>query len=736
MRKPLFPAIVTVLSAATFSLSVTAQNVEAPQADRGHDPVNLDNIIVTGTRIATSIDKIPGAISVVGFEQVQRNLSITEDATSVLAHAVPGYSESTQAMSNTGETLRGRIALRLFDGVPQGSPLREGNRSGTFTDMGVIGRIEVINGPSAAEGIGGAGGVINYLSRSPDKDGHETTVSTRFGTQFKDNSGHYKFGLTHAWRGAASDVLVSAAYLDRGIFYDGDGRRIGMNTSGSLADTYTKNLFIKGGHDFGEEMAQRVQLTYSHFHIGGKHHYVQVEGCRYDPLACPVPITNTSERGQISGSLAEHNEFEQLALKYTHADIYGGSLSMDLYWADQAMRYLPENGDDRQLVKVDGNFDETGRIFDQSEIVSKKKGLRLGYARAELLNIEGLRVRAGVDVSWDTAAQRLALTRRIWVPPMDYSSLAPYAQLSWDIGPVTLDTGIRREDGELKINGYTTTAYRDFTPVEGGTLDYKANMPNFGAIWRINGQWSVFASWSEGFGIANVGIPLRNINAQSACKAVSCIADLEPLITKNKEIGVNWHGHHGQIGTSLYRSTSEFGSSLSIDPVTEDFILTRAPVEIEGFEFSGAWTFSPRWKGRLLYSRIRGKTEYYPGSGLHREMGVNDISPDKASASLIWSANERFNASVNVTRTFSRDLRAHFVNAETGNAYDNEENTQGHALVDMSAHYDVGRLGTLSLGIENLLNKHYILTWSQVPGWQNYWAGRGRVVSLMHTIKF
>ena len=41
---------------------------------------------------------------------------MTEDATAVLARTVPGYSESSQAMSNTGETLRGRIPLRLFDG--------------------------------------------------------------------------------------------------------------------------------------------------------------------------------------------------------------------------------------------------------------------------------------------------------------------------------------------------------------------------------------------------------------------------------------------------------------------------------------------------------------------------------------------------------------------------------------------------------------------------------------------
>ena len=34
------------------------------------------------------------------------------------------------------------------------------------------------------------------------------------------------------------------------------------------------------------------------------------------------------------------------------------------------------------------------------------------------------------------------------------------------------------------------------------------------------------------------------------------------------------------------------------------------------------------------------------------------------------------------------------------------------------------------------MNKYYILTSAQVPGFQNYTAGRGRVVSLSHSIKF
>ena len=90
----------------------------------------------------------------------------------MLARTVPGYSESSQAMNSLGETLRGRVPLRLFDGIPQSTPLRDGSRNGVFTDMDVVGRIEVINGPSAAEGIGAAGGIINYISKDATEHGY------------------------------------------------------------------------------------------------------------------------------------------------------------------------------------------------------------------------------------------------------------------------------------------------------------------------------------------------------------------------------------------------------------------------------------------------------------------------------------------------------------------------------------------------------------------------------------
>ena len=194
-------------------LSSAAASAMAQQADVARE----NSVIVTGTRTAKAVDKIPGAVSVISAAEVSNSLAISEDATAVLARVVPGYSEPTQAMSNAGETLRGRIALRLFDGIPQTSPLRETNRSGSFTDLGVVGRIEVINGPSASEGVGAAGGIINYISKSPKVMGNQTIITSKVSSQFHDDSAGYKLGVEFMHKDEDYDLLFSTSEVDRGI---------------------------------------------------------------------------------------------------------------------------------------------------------------------------------------------------------------------------------------------------------------------------------------------------------------------------------------------------------------------------------------------------------------------------------------------------------------------------------------------------------------------------------------
>jgi len=684
-----------------------------PQADETETEADTDrrDVIVTGSRTPKAVDKIPGAITLITPAEVQRSLALTEDNTAVLAKTVPGYSESNQTLNTLGETLRGRTALYLFDSIPQSTPLRDGSRNATFTDMSTVERIEVIGGASASEGIGAAGGVINYISRRATRDGLHANVGGRLGTQFRDDSGVWGIKGDIGYKTGSIDVFAAAAYVDRGITYDARGRRIGLSSSSSLADTTQRNFFLKAGHDWGN---QRIEVTGSYFKLASKGGYHYVPGSRASGLP------DTAEPGPllVNGQdvlREEFNEFVQTAVNYNHSDLLGGKLIATLYFARQGMRFGGENGVDRQ----DPLIAPIGTLVDQSEILSKKYGLRTSYTLPTF--VEGLEVRVGIDAVHDTTQQRLALTDRVWVPPLKYTSFGPYAQLSYDLGPLTVTGGWRHEAGDVKVDDYTTTFFRNRRFVEGGTLDYKNDLFNGGVVARLGSGFSAFASYSEGFTLPNVGIPLRNISVPG--QSVEGILDLQAVVFENKEVGANWRGRWGSFGASYYRSFSKLGSTLSVDPATLDFVLNRRPVRITGVDATAEVRPTGWFRLNALYSHVLGKTTRANNVAepLDVQLGIVNIAPDKLNLTATVTPTPDASVSLGMDKLFDRTVRTNGVVTER---------TTGRTLFDLTAKYRVAGVGTVSLAAENLFNKYYFLAFSQIDFFQNYFAGRGRTVSL------
>ena len=117
-------------------------------------------------------------------------------------------------------------------------------------------------------------------------------------------------------------------------------------------------------------------------------------------------------------------------------------------------------------------------------------------------------------------------------------------------------------------------------------------------------------------------------------------------------------------------------------------------------------------------------------------MGALDINPDKIGLSVRWKFNEAGDVTLGSTTLLSRDLSGSDVREFDNRTFSYEEHTTGYTLFDLGMNYRVEKWGRFSLGIENLTNKQYILTWSQVPGWRNYWAGRGRMYSFTYEYTF
>jgi iron complex outermembrane receptor protein len=103
---------------------------------------------------------------------------------------------------------------------------------------------------------------------------------------------------------------------------------------------------------------------------------------------------------------------------------------------------------------------------------------------------------------------------------------------------------------------------------------------------------------------------------------------------------------------------------------------------------------------------------------------------------LNWKFNSNGDVTLNATKLLSRTLHGEDVREFDGREFEFDEDTHGYTLFDLSFNYRVENVGRFTVGIENLTDKQYVLSWSQVDFFKNYFAGRGRMVSLTYEYTF
>lgn len=671
----------------------------------------LDSVVVTATRGNKAIDKIPGAVSVVTRKEMDEQLMISEDLSQVLASQVPGYTPSRQKMTSFGESLRGRAPLILFDGVPQTNPLRAGAREGHFADPSVLERIEVVSGASAMQGLGATGGIINYISRTPREEGTRHTVDAKFGTQFRSDDQLWNTGYLLEHKHDRFDALLYLGATKRGVGVDGDGRRLGIeSTQGDTQDSSATDVFVKLGYDLTG--SQRLQLSANQYRLEGDGDWTRVLGDR----AQGVPTSAT--RGEPLGE-PPRNHVRTISAEWSHADLAGGVASVQVYKQDFSATY----GAGYFASFQDPAIAPRGTLLDQSEIVADKAGLRTSWVRPHLWT-DGLELTVGLDWLSDKSRQQLALTGRTWVPELDFQSYAPFAQLEYEAGPFTVRGGVRRENATLDVGTYRTLATYGSREVQGGERSFSQWVENLGAVWRFADGWSVFAAYSEGFGLPDVGLVLRAVNRDG--QSVESLVDLKPIVTDNREVGITWGGRLGSFTASAYDSRSELGTQVRVSNGIGS--VARVPVHVTGVEFAGELRPHQDWTLSATYATTDGKTAIQEGAPLDVALGARSQGPDKFIAAVRWAITPSAAVRLQASHFASRDINE----GRFAGTARLEEHFDSYALADLGLTWAT-RWGEFGLGIENLFNRQYVGYFSQAnPGGTNedYFAGRGRTYTL------
>lgn len=713
ISRPRLPAV--LLLGALLLPAASAQPVEASATT---DTVELEPLVITAaTRTEKFASALPVSTTVVTQETLDRQFAISADIGSALAQFIPGYAPSRQKLSSAGESFRGRDPLYLVDGIPQSNPLRAGKRESVTIDPFFLERIEAVHGSSATQGMGATGGLINFVTRSaPHHDGVDSALEVTGVSSARFKTGGYggKIAALSSARAGGAYVVAGATWEHKPFAFDGDGRALGIdNVQGETLDSDAWSLFVKAGYDFTPR--HRVELMVNRYAIAQNSDWVAVNGNR----AAGTPTSSVP--GTTPGEPAE-NDVTTAALTLTDRELFGGELTINAFLQDFAATY-------GATTSANGTFVLNGvPTLDQSRIVAEKHGLRTTWAQT-LAAAGDLGVITGFDYLADETAQVLALTGRVWVPYTTFRGWSPYLQLEKPFGDLTISGGLRYEFAELEVDDFTTLESAGNTFVRGGKPSFEEPLFNLGANWVARPGLTFFGGFAQGYGMADIGRILRAVRTPGL--DVDTFINLNPVVTDNWEAGIRLHGDNWRLGWSGFISKAELGARL-VANASGIYDVVREKSEIYGTEITGEMRL-PEPFGRLggYLALLEGKSDRDgDGNVDYRLPGANISAPKLA---VYWDKDwsPRFRTRVQALSLLPRD------DPDDIPAGDFD----GYTLFDLLASWRLTDRQTATLGIENLLDHHYISYYSQTLTGStatnaNYYAGRGRSLSLRYRFNF
>ena len=704
------------------SVSLVSLLIALPAMAQDAEPAALEEVVVTAARTQLPRSAMPSTVEVIGEAEIAQQTALGSSAVETVATLIPSFSPTRQKLSGAGETLRGRSPLFLVDGVPQSTPLRDDSRDGFTIDPFFIDRVEVIFGSNAIQGVGATGGVVNYVTAAPPAEGAGPSGRVQAATTFDDSV----FGDSVGGKLAGIigqdfgrfDLTVGAAYEARGAYYDGAGRRIGVDgTQGELQDSLSWSLFAKAGLDLTAD--RRLELMVNHFELEGDGDYVMLPGDR------DIGLPTTSVRGAAPG-VQPSNDVSSAALSYTDANVLGGTLRAQLFAHDYAGVF----GGGTFGTFQDPAIAPVGTLYDQSANNSEKLGFKLDW-QGEVAPLPGLSALVGLDALRDTTWQGLILTGRDWVPETRYESLAPFVQLNQRLfdGRLNLSGGLRYETVTLIVDDFETLwSYNGGQQVDGGEPGFEELLSNVGATFEVVPGLKAYGSFAQGFSMADVGRVLRGIDDPG--QDVDTFLDISPVITDNYEIGLEYRRGGFDASIAAFRSETDKGARLVL--VNGVFEVAREATEIEGVEVSARYSFSDTLRMGGAWASLDGRSDTDDDGVVDEDLDGANISPDRL---ILWAETdltEAVSLRLQAGRYFEREFPIQ------PDPIGDKNNFEGYDLVDAVVVWRAG-FGDVSLGVQNLLDEDYISYNSDTTRPTDdgsYFAGRGRTVTLGVTRRF
>lgn len=305
------------------------------------DPIQIHEVVVTGTRNETDIRHLPMTISVIDRKQIEQSMQpsilpiLTQQVPRlfITARGIMGYGVSGGAAG--GMSLRGigsgsgRLMV-LIDGHPQYMGLMGHPIADAYQSL-MAERVEVLRGPaSVLYGSNAMGGVINIVTRQLHEEGVKTNLNLGYGSFNTLQS-----EVTNRIRKGGFTSLISGSYNRT----DGHRRNMGFEQYGGYA---------KLGYEFSPYWNIRGDVNVTHFNASQP-------GEVTDPM---IDADQSITRGMTS--VAVENRYERTSGAVSFFYNWGD------HWINDGYTANPDDKNNPKPYRFDSHDDMMGISWYQS----------------------------------------------------------------------------------------------------------------------------------------------------------------------------------------------------------------------------------------------------------------------------------------------------------------------------------------------------------------------------------
>jgi catecholate siderophore receptor len=616
----------------------------------------------TATKTDTPLIDVPQSVSVVARDLI-RDQSMQSLAD--VARYVPGAGMAQGEGNRDTIILRGNSSTSDFflDGVRDDVEY--------FRDLYNVDRIEVLKGPNAMIfGRGGAGGVVNRVTRQADWDGgREVTLQ---GGSWDNRRATFDVG---AGLSDAVALRVTGMYEDSDSYRDGVGlERQGVNPTAAfrLGDDTTMRLSYEY-FDY-DRVADRGIPS-----LGGAPLVTGEETFFGDPTRSPTQATvnlasvvldhafNENVRLRNRTLYADYDKFYQNVFPGA-VDADAGTVTITAYSNEQ----LREN----VFNQTDLTFSATTGTVRHGFLL----GVELGEQVTDNFRNTGFfdDTATSVQAPLDNPTISVPVTFRQSATDADNHSRATvaafYAQDQIELGPMfEAVLGLRYDRFEVEArNNRTGEAFSS-------TDDLVS--PRAGLIFKPAANVSLYASYSMSY-VPRAGAQLASLNLASET--------LDPEEFENLEVGAKWDLRPGLALTAAVFQLDRSNVVIA-DPNTPGQSLLVDGQRTEGIEFGVSGQLSDRWSVQGGYAWQDGELTQALGGTALAQLPEHVASLwNKVALSGAWSVGLGV---IHQTEMFA--------------AADNAVTLPDFTRVDAGVYFEPNERLRLQLNVENLLDETY-----------------------------